>query len=74
MSFIQLVLDALNNGMGINATSDTFHVGKNSIYRWQARLANVKPVLLLYALYHQFIAQMIEGMEEYSVIVYILHL
>ncbi len=66
LSFIQLVLDAINNGMGINAARDTFHVGKNSIYRWQARLAGLKPLLLLYALSHQFITQLIEGDEAYT--------
>lgn len=66
LSFIQMVLDALNNGLGINAARDTFHVGKNSIYRWQTRLASLKPLLLLYALCHQFIAQVIEGDEVYT--------
>jgi transposase-like protein len=47
-----MVLDAINKGLGINATRDTFHVEKNSIYRWQARLASLKPVLLLYVLCH----------------------
>jgi transposase-like protein len=66
LSYIILVLDALNNGMGINATRDTFHVGKNSVYRWLGRLANVKQTLLLYALCHQFIQQFIEGDELYT--------
>ncbi len=66
LSFIQMVLDAINNGMGINAACKTFHVGKNSIYRWQTRLAALKPVLLLYALCHQFIKQVVEGDEVYT--------
>lgn len=66
LSFIQLVLDALNNGLGINATSATFHVSKNSIYLWQARLAGLKGVLLVYALCHEFLEQFIEGDELYT--------
>jgi len=66
LSFIQTVLEAINNGMGINAACQTFHVGKNSIYRWQTRLAKLKTVLLLYALCHQFIKQVVEGDEVYT--------
>lgn len=66
LSLIQLVLDALNNGMGINATCATFHVSKNSIYLWQARLAGLKEVLLVYAMCQQFLEQLIEGDELYT--------
>lgn len=66
LSLIQLVLDALNNGLGINATSATFHVSKNSIYLWQERLAGLKGVLLVYALCHEFLEQFIEGDELYT--------
>ena len=40
LSLISLVLDALNDGLGINAACRTFHVGKNSIKRWMKRLAH----------------------------------
>jgi hypothetical protein len=66
LSYIALVLDALNNGMGLNAVCATFHVGKNSVYRWLGRLSSVKQTLLLYALCHQFIQQFIEGDELYT--------
>jgi transposase-like protein len=66
LSHIILVLDALNNGMGINAVCATFHTGKNSVYRWLGRLSTVKQTLLLYALCHQFIQQFIEGDELYT--------
>jgi hypothetical protein len=66
LSFIAMVLDALNEGMGINAACRTFHVGKNSIKRWLKRLASVKETLLLYALCHQFLQQLIEGDELYT--------
>jgi hypothetical protein len=60
------VIEALNDGMGINAACRTFHVGKNSLYRWQERLAGLKEVLLLYALCHQFVQQLVEGDELYT--------
>ena len=66
LSLIQLVLSALNNGMGVNATCETFQISKNSLYLWQKRLAGLKKVLQLYALCHQFIQQMIEGDELYT--------
>ena len=66
LSRITLVLDALNNGIGINAVCATFYVGKNSVYRWLGRLASVKETLLLYALCRQFIQQFIEGDELYT--------
>ncbi len=28
LSFIQMMLDAFNNDLGVNATRDTFHIGK----------------------------------------------
>jgi transposase-like protein len=56
---------ALNDGLGINAACRTFQVGKNTLYRWLARLADVKEALLLYALCHQFVQQRIEGAELY---------
>ena len=63
LSLISRVLDALNDGMSINATCRTFSVGKNSIKRWLKRLADVKETLLLYALCQQFLQQFIEGDE-----------
>jgi len=66
LSFIIRVLDALNDGMGINAVCRTFHTGKNSVYRWLDRLTSVKPTLLLYALCCQFMQQIIEGDELYT--------
>jgi len=36
-------------------------VSKNSIYRWQERRSGVKKTLLLFALTHQFLQQLIAG-------------
>ncbi|MBS1251986.1 MAG: hypothetical protein MAG451_01022 [Anaerolineales bacterium] len=66
LSRITTILDAINEGMSLNAACRVFEVGKNSIYRWQDRLAAVKEVLLLYALCHQFVQQLIEGDEVYT--------
>src|SRR5207253_6391924 len=60
------VLSALTEGMGINAAARLYGVSKNSIYRWQERLSGVKQTLLLYALTHQFLYQVIEGDELYT--------
>lgn len=66
VSRISLVLEAINDGMGLNAACRTFHVGKNTIKRWVNRLGNLKESLLLYALCHQFIQLQIEGDELYT--------
>lgn len=66
LSRIITILDALNEGLGINAACRIFKVSKNSIKRWLRRLAAVKETLLLYALCHQFVQQLIEGDELYT--------
>jgi transposase-like protein/IS1 family transposase len=66
LSRIQLILEALNDGLSVNATCRTFHVSKNTIRSWQDRLSPVKDALLLYALCHQFLHQVIEGDELYT--------
>ena len=66
LSRISIILEAINDGMGLNAACRTFHVGKNSIKRWLNRLGGLKETLLLYALCHQFIQLLIEGDELYT--------
>ena len=66
VSRISTVLEAINDGMGLNAACRTFHVGKNSIKRWLSRLGGLKETLLLYALCHQFIQLLVEGDELYT--------
>jgi hypothetical protein len=61
-----MILDALNDGMGINAACRVFKVSKNTIYNWLERLGDLKETLLLYALCHRFIEQQIEGDEVYT--------
>jgi transposase-like protein len=66
VSRISLVLEAINDGMGLNAACRTFQVGKNTIKRWVNRLGGLKESLLLYVLCHQFIQLQIEGDELYT--------
>ncbi len=66
LSRIQQIFDALNDGLGVNAACRTFHVSKNTLADWQARLTPVKAALLLYALCHQFVQPVIEGDELYT--------
>jgi transposase-like protein/IS1 family transposase len=66
LSRIQQILEALNDGLSVNATCRTFHVSKNTLRIWQDRLSPVKDALLLYALCHQFLHQVIEGDELYT--------
>ena len=66
LSRIIEVIDALNDGMGINAAARTFKVAKNTIYDWLKRVADLKEPLLLYALCHQFLSQIVEGDELYT--------
>jgi len=66
LSKIIMVIDALNDGMGINAAVRTFKVAKNTIYDWLERMAGLKEVLMLYSLCHQFLSQLVEGDELYT--------
>jgi transposase-like protein len=66
VSRISLVLEALNDGLGLNAVCRTFQVGKNTVKRWVKRLGSLKETLLLYALCHQFSQLQIEGDELYT--------
>ena len=66
ISLIIQVLLSITEGIGINAATRVFNVSKNSIYRWQKRLGDLKPTLLLFALANQFLQQVIEGDELYT--------
>ena len=66
MSRISMVLEAINDGLGLNAACRTFGVGKNSVKRWLERLGGLKETLLLYALCHRFLQQWVEGDELYT--------
>jgi hypothetical protein len=51
LSQIVLVLQALNEGPGVNAVCRLFGVGKNSLYRWPAILilaAFCQPIVIIF--------------------------
>ena len=66
LSRIQPILNTLPEGMALNALCRALQVGKQSIYRWQTRLSELQPVLLVQALSHQFLQLLIEGDELYT--------
>jgi len=66
LSRISQILDALNEGTGINAATRIFKVSKNSIYLLMERLSSLKETLMLYALCHRFVTLQIEGDEVYT--------
>ena len=66
ISEISRVLNALNEGTGINAATRLFGYAKNTIYLWIERFSGLKETLMLYALCHQFLQLQIEGDEIYT--------
>jgi transposase-like protein len=66
LSVIIPILDALNEGLGVNAACRSFHTTRKTLKRWLKRLGSLKETLLLYALCHQFIQLLIEGDELYT--------
>ena len=66
LSFISQVLEAINDGMGINAACRNFNTTRKSIKRWVERLGSLKEPLLLYALCHQFLQGIVEGDKLYT--------
>ena len=66
LSRIIEILKMRTSGMSLNTCAREYNVSKKSIIDWERRLAAVKPTLLLYALVHQFIEQVIEGDELYT--------
>ncbi|CAK8721047.1 IS1 family transposase [Candidatus Electrothrix gigas] len=63
---IIMILNALSEGLGINAATRVFSVGKNSIYRWQERLSSLQQTLMLYSLCQKFLQLVVEGDELYT--------
>jgi hypothetical protein len=61
-----MILNALSEGLGINAATRVFSVGKKSIYRWQERLSSLQQTLMLYSLCQKFLQLVVEGDELYT--------
>ena len=66
ISFIAKVLKTRTEGIGFNATCRALEIAKNTLLLWERRLAGTKQTLLLYALMHTFLNQVIEGDELYT--------
>ena len=66
VSLIIKVLKARSEGMGLNATCRVFEIAKNTLLNWERRFLDLKETLMLYALMHTFLTQVIEGDELYT--------
>jgi transposase-like protein len=66
ISFIIHVLKARSEGLGFNATCRAFDISKNTLLNWERRFALLKGPLMIYALLHTFLTQLIEGDEVYT--------
>jgi len=66
LSLIVNVLKARSEGMGFNAVCRVFEISKNTLLEWERRFADLKKPLLIYALLHTFLMQLIEDDEVYT--------
>ena len=66
ISLIIHVLKARSEGLGFNAACRVFEVSKNTLLSWERRFAHLKGPLMIYALLHAFLTQLIEGDELYT--------
>jgi len=66
ISLIINVLKSRSEGMGLNAACRVFEISKNTLLDWERRLAHLQGHLLIYALLHTFLTQLIEGDELYT--------
>ena len=66
VSLIIQVLKSRSEGMGLNATCRVFEIAKNTLLDWERRFADLKETLMVYALMHTFVSQVIEGDELYT--------
>jgi hypothetical protein len=60
------VIEVRTEGLGLNATARAFSISKNTILKWEVRLALLKPTLFLYSLTYKFLQLVIEGDEIYT--------
>ena len=66
VSKIALTLRARLEGLGFNGACRTYDISATALRLWEARFADLKRALFLYALGHQFLQQVIEGDEMYT--------
>lgn len=63
VSLIVKVLNARSEGIGLNAACRVFEIAKNTLLDWEHRVAALRETLMVYALMHTFLVQVIEGDE-----------
>jgi transposase-like protein len=66
LSRVEQILRAVSDGLSINATCRTFKVAKKTLSRWNDKFSELKKVLFLYSLCHQFLISLVEGDELYT--------
>jgi transposase-like protein len=66
ISLLINVFKARSEGMSLNATCRLFGISKNTLLDWERRFAQLKNPLMIYALLHTFLTQLIEGDELYT--------
>jgi hypothetical protein len=66
LSLIINVLRSRSEGMGFNAVCRVFEISKNTLLDWERSFADLQGPLLIYALLHTFLTQLIEGDELYT--------
>ncbi len=60
------MLKARTDGLGLNAAVRTFDSAKHTMLSWERTCAVLHEVLVLYALLHSVVQQVIEGDEAYT--------
>ena len=66
ISLIATVLKTRSEGIGFNAACRVFEIAKNTLLDWERRFSDLKETLMIYALVHTFISQVIEGDELHT--------
>jgi transposase-like protein len=66
ISLIWQVIKARTDGMGVNATSRTFSISKNTSLNWETKFTKLYTILFIYSLVHEFLKLIIEGDEVYT--------
>jgi transposase-like protein len=66
LSTVISVINAISEGIGINAAVRVFGISKKSIYRWTERFSALKHTLFIYSLCNEYIKTVIEGDELYT--------
>ncbi len=66
LSLIVQVLKSRSEGLGFNAACRVYDIATNTLLKWEKDFSGLTETLMLYALMHTFLAQVIEGDELYT--------